>query len=222
MSPRSDRILISETSIYASPSLLPSTLPTSHSFPGLQKQGGSLDRHNHQYLALSSPSIPRVARSSSSSSTTGARPKLGSKKDVWIIEFSDVILECQRVGTTNLPTSIIDQSNVFSSSPSKRKKKSKGISLGSERNLYKFNRVVRWIEIEGNGSQSQSTRRSSSLSAFEGIEPMSGEEEAEGLDEDDEGAREGAASRMRYVSKQSVLNFLRNTDSDILRGQFYV
>ena len=197
MSPRSDRILISETSIFAPPSLVPSPpLPTSHSFPGLQKQGGSLDRHNHQYLPLSSSSIPRLARSSSSS-TTSARPKLGSKKDIWIIEFSDVVLECQRVGTTNLPTSIIDQSSVFSSSPSKRKKKSKGISLGSERNLYKFKRVVRWIDIQGSGSQTQSTRRRSSLSAFEGIESMTGEEEAEELDEEDEGARDGATSRMR-------------------------
>ncbi|EGG00331.1 uncharacterized protein MELLADRAFT_26699, partial [Melampsora larici-populina 98AG31] len=64
-------------------------------------------------------------------------PTMGSKRDVWLVVFSDVILRCQRVGVTRMSTS------TFSSS-SKDKKKTRRSLPGRERNLYKFIKIERW------------------------------------------------------------------------------
>lgn len=34
---------------------------------------------------------------------TAANPTLGGKKDLWLVAFNDVVLRCQRTGTTTLP-----------------------------------------------------------------------------------------------------------------------
>lgn len=34
---------------------------------------------------------------------TSANPTLGGKKDLWLVSFNDVVLRCQRTGTTTLP-----------------------------------------------------------------------------------------------------------------------
>ncbi|POW05397.1 hypothetical protein PSTT_09720 [Puccinia striiformis] len=64
------------------------------------------------------------------------QPTLGSKRDIWIVVFSDVVLRCQRVGVTRMSTSY----------PSWLKDKQKGKRLlpGQERNLYKFLKIERW------------------------------------------------------------------------------
>ncbi|KAH9825103.1 hypothetical protein DFH28DRAFT_1117269 [Melampsora americana] len=64
-------------------------------------------------------------------------PTMGSKRDVWLVVFSDVILRCQRVGVTRMST------NTFSSA-AKDKKKTRRSLPGRERNLYKFIKIERW------------------------------------------------------------------------------
>lgn len=60
-------------------------------------------------------------------------PSTGSKKDVWIIRLSDVVLKCQRTGVTSRPLGAI------------LKKDSKGKKYtGPKRNLYRFIGVDRW------------------------------------------------------------------------------
>ncbi|KAA1074053.1 hypothetical protein PGT21_011997 [Puccinia graminis f. sp. tritici] len=68
--------------------------------------------------------------------TESKQPTLGSKRDVWLVVFSDVVLRCQRVGVTRMSTSY----------PSWLKEKQKGKRLlpGQERNLYKFLKIERW------------------------------------------------------------------------------
>ncbi|OAV87424.1 hypothetical protein, variant [Puccinia triticina 1-1 BBBD Race 1] len=68
--------------------------------------------------------------------TESKQPTLGSKRDIWLVVFSDVVLRCQRVGVTRMSTSY----------PSWLKDKQKGKRLlpGQERNLYKFLKIERW------------------------------------------------------------------------------
>jgi hypothetical protein len=57
-------------------------------------------------------------------------PTIGSKKDLWLVHFSDVVLRCQRTGLTQ-PT----RSNV---------RAKRAGPLAAQRNLYTFVRVERW------------------------------------------------------------------------------
>lgn len=68
--------------------------------------------------------------------TDGKQPSMGSKRDIWLVVFSDVILRCQRVGVTRMSTS-------YPSIP-KDKQKSRRMLPVQERNLYKFIKIERW------------------------------------------------------------------------------
>lgn len=70
---------------------------------------------------------------------------MGSKKDLWLVVFNDVVLRCQRTGTTSLP--LVSSTNSRTNSLPEMQGKSKYATSGRRnshtkpRNLYKFIKV---------------------------------------------------------------------------------
>ena len=73
------------------------------------------------------------------------QPSVGSKRDVWLVSFTDVVIRCQRVGVTKLPlqnsVGIAGQSN----SPGKENYRRTILLTNKERNLYKFLKIDHWV-----------------------------------------------------------------------------
>lgn len=94
--PKASRQLIKEKPLFSPVS--PSTTPPSTG----SKPGSS---------SLAPPPDKKVAPKSSfrrfsdvlQPGGTSANPTLGGKKDLWLVSFNDVVLRCQRTGTTTLP-----------------------------------------------------------------------------------------------------------------------
>ncbi|PLW28131.1 hypothetical protein PCANC_23264 [Puccinia coronata f. sp. avenae] len=145
MVPQSDRLLMSEESVWqpvpgkekrtlsdaaegsrAVSPVSPRNIPS----PPVKKEKTTIDRLR---ILKGQKSFRRL---SDMVGTESKQPALGSKRDVWLVVFSDVVLRCQRVGVTRLSTSY----------PSWLKEKQKGKRLlpGQERNLYKFLKIERW------------------------------------------------------------------------------
>ena len=70
---------------------------------------------------------------------------IGGKKDLWLVVFNDVVLQCQRTGTTSLP--LVSPTNSRTTSLPELQGKAKYATLGRRgthtkpRNLYKFIKV---------------------------------------------------------------------------------
>ncbi|CCA66948.1 hypothetical protein PIIN_00786 [Serendipita indica DSM 11827] len=75
---------------------------------------------------------------------------LGSKRDLWLVVFNDVVLLCQRIGTTTLPlsTTANSRANSLGDGSSKPKYASTNAKRTSSqvrpRNLYRFLKVESW------------------------------------------------------------------------------
>ncbi|KAI0705815.1 hypothetical protein BC835DRAFT_1261000 [Cytidiella melzeri] len=73
---------------------------------------------------------------------------VGGKKDQWLVVFNDVVLRCQRTGTTSLPvsTSTNSRTNSMPELQGKAKYATTGRrnSQGKARNLYKFLKIETW------------------------------------------------------------------------------
>lgn len=149
MAPRSTRVLISETSVWDPPAT-----PMSSSTSTVSRRAVSdvashppvgLTSSHRNVSALSSHSnrsirrLSELVRSASTASTEKA-PGLGSKRDLWIIRFSDVTIRCARVGTTDIPGGF---------ARSKETGKGKIKKKGKQRNLYRFLRVEKWDHDPG-------------------------------------------------------------------------
>lgn len=84
-------------------------------------------------------SVPFQGRSSSN-------PTPGGKKDLWLVAFNDVVLRCQRTGTTILP--LVSSTTSRTTSLPEMQGKGKHATLGRRtlhtkpRNLYKFIKVL--------------------------------------------------------------------------------
>lgn len=84
-------------------------------------------------------------------SGSGGSSGIGGKKDLWLVAFNDVILRCQRTGTTCLPiasatSSTSSRTNSMPELQAKAKYSSNGrrASQGKPRNLYKFIKIETW------------------------------------------------------------------------------
>lgn len=70
---------------------------------------------------------------------------IGGKKDLWFVIFNDVVLQCQRTGTTSLP--LVSSTNSRTNSLPELQSKAKYATTGRRtsttkpRNLYKFVKV---------------------------------------------------------------------------------
>lgn len=79
------------------------------------------------------------------SDVLGTGSGMGGKKDLWLVVFNDVVLRCQRTGTTSLP--LVSGSNSRATSLPEMQGKSKYGTTGRRnshtkpRNLYKFLKV---------------------------------------------------------------------------------
>jgi len=79
------------------------------------------------------------------SDVLGTSSGVGGKKDLWLVVFNDVVLRCQRTGTTSLP--LVSGTNSRATSLPEMQGKSKYASTGRRnshtrpRNLYKFLKV---------------------------------------------------------------------------------
>lgn len=74
---------------------------------------------------------------------------LGSKRDLWLVVFNDVVLLCQRTGTTTLPlsTTTSSRSNSLPDGQGKGKHGTVGKRVSNQqrpRNLYRFLKVDTW------------------------------------------------------------------------------
>ena len=198
MAPRSSRILLEENSIWSS-----SDTPTPRrAVSDVASTGLSAARNLSSLSHNSGRSIRRLSdlvRSGSSSSVVkdGSMPKVGSKKDIWLIAFTDVVIRVQRTGVTTIPSSLSSSTtSPYSPQSSSRGQKKR---RGKERNLYRFLKVERWESRDMSGSYGR--RRSESLRA----RWRSGGGDDEVLEESSEDDDDDAESVMRYVFPSSLM-----------------
>lgn len=86
---------------------------------------------------------------------------VGGKKDLWLVVFNDVVLRCQRTGTTSLP--LVAVSNSRTNSLPELQGKAKYATTGRRgthtkpRNMYKFLKVSRPVAIIAHRSSNHIT-----------------------------------------------------------------
>lgn len=114
---------------------------------------------------------------STSKEKASKQPSTGSKRDIWLVKFSDVILRCRRIGVTRLPLSGSTGSSNGNGS----------IKLTHrDRNLYRFVQIDRWVQTDANGAPNQHIqeidrlRESQRATYQDAMEEDSDEEETEG------------------------------------------
>ncbi|KAG8913255.1 hypothetical protein FRC00_002787 [Tulasnella sp. 408] len=128
---------------------------------------------------------------------SGGKNGVGGKNDLWLVRFNDVVLRCQRTGTTSLPLVTGPASSRTNSMPDLGAGKAKYATTGRRasqlkpRNLYKFLKIETWVI--GNAPKSRpgmvsmediSRSRSSGIVAIEPVK--SGEtDDEDGNDSDD-------------------------------------
>lgn len=88
----------------------------------------------------------------------GASSGVGGKKDLWLVIFNDVVLRCQRTGTTSLPLASATSMNSRATSlPDLQGSKSKFATASRRnshtkpRNLYKFLKIETWAMAGDDG-----------------------------------------------------------------------
>ncbi|KAG8948276.1 hypothetical protein FRC04_009914 [Tulasnella sp. 424] len=115
---------------------------------------------------------------------TGGKNGVGGKHDLWLVRFNDVVLRCQRTGTTSLPLATGPANSRTSSMPDLGAGKAKYATTGRRasqlkpRNLYKFIKA-RMVSMED-----ISRSRSSGVVAIEPVKSGDTDDE-DGNDSDD-------------------------------------
>lgn len=119
MAPRSERLLVEEVPL--------------HGRPGPQARSIS-DATSSLPLSKPKKTTRRLSdfMTSDSKEKESKQPSVGSKRDIWLIYLTDVVIRCQRTGVTHHP---------IGGSVSPVKKNSKD---SKKRNLYKFIQVEKW------------------------------------------------------------------------------
>jgi hypothetical protein len=120
MGPRSDRLLMEETQVWTPPG-------NRRTFSDAGRSSVTPDGQLKEKRS--------IHRLSDLMSSDNKQPALGSKRDIWLVVFSDVVIRCQRTGVTDLPMGSLG----FGTGRDKSKWK-KGIRP-RQRNLYKFVKV---------------------------------------------------------------------------------
>jgi hypothetical protein len=124
---------------------------------------------------------------------------VGGKKDMWLVVFNDVVLRCQRTGTTSLPLGSAQASRANSLPELQGKSKyattGRRNSTARPRNLYKFIKIENWTlgnsvqPREGVVSMEEVVRSRAQIhSAVQQqprIVPMPDDDEDGGIDSDD-------------------------------------
>ena len=143
-------------------------------------------------------------------SSPSKAPNMGSKKDLWLVRFSDVEIKCQRVGVTALPMvssaalttssgevnspDLVDAEVDFARRSKESKERLKALRnttlRAKTRNLYRFISVVAWRNAARQSGAGQDEGGLEGLPTSHEVEEED-EEDEEGGDSSDE---DGAAS----------------------------
>ncbi|CAK5277721.1 unnamed protein product [Mycena citricolor] len=119
---------------------------------------------------------------------------IGGKKDMWFVVFNDVVLQCQRTGTTSLP--LVSATYSRTNSMPELQGRSKYATTGRRnshtkpRNLYKFVKIETWaigdvVQPREGVVSMEDVARSRAQMQQPRIVPMPDEEEEENTDSDD-------------------------------------
>ncbi|KAG9094234.1 hypothetical protein FS749_012850 [Ceratobasidium sp. UAMH 11750] len=74
----------------------------------------------------------------------GSNNGVGGKKDLWLVSFNDVVLRCQRVGTTTLPLVSGGSTKLPEAKADKYATVGRRAAQGRPRNMYKFVKIEMW------------------------------------------------------------------------------
>ena len=136
MIPRTNRILISEKAMWAAHAPGISAARRTFSDPGGDLETSGDAQADAAYTRKSLRRLSDLVGGESNKRKQLKTPSIGSKRDVWQIAFTDVMIRCQRVGVTKLPLGTAQLARV----------NQKGVSImARERNLYKFLKVDHWV-----------------------------------------------------------------------------
>ncbi|KDQ18028.1 hypothetical protein BOTBODRAFT_171718 [Botryobasidium botryosum FD-172 SS1] len=130
--PKATRVLVDERPLDETPAepSKPPVAPMRSPSPRVIRQKGSLKRF-------------------SDSLQPGSSSGVGSKKDLWLVTFNDVVLRCQRTGVTTLPAGSQGTGRTNSLPEMKGRAKYYNSNRRSvhtkPRNLYKFIKIETWI-----------------------------------------------------------------------------
>lgn len=154
LSPRADRLLVSEAAMWSL-----STTGDSAVAAGRRTFSDASRRVDDNQIHSATSSKNKAVRRLSDMTGIGGghhqndgsekkkkQPSIGSKRDVWLVTFTDVVIRCQRVGVTNLPMqSSLSGGPGYSPISNKENHRRTVLLSARERNLYKFQKVDRWI-----------------------------------------------------------------------------
>lgn len=129
----------------APPASAPSTPPSAGTKAGQSLSPASASKAVHQKSSFRR--LSDVLQPGGSASN----PTVGGKKDIWLVVFSDVVLRCQRTGTTTLPLASSTASRSHSLPEMQGKGKYSTVGRRSlhtkPRNLYKLIKVTKFQPV---------------------------------------------------------------------------
>ncbi|KAF8969998.1 hypothetical protein BDZ97DRAFT_1902375 [Flammula alnicola] len=130
---------------------------------------------------------------------------IGGKKDLWFVIFNDVVLQCQRTGTTSLP--LVASTNSRTNSMPELQGKAKYATTGRRnsatkpRNMYKFIKIETWAigdvlqPREGVVSMDDMNKlRAQALSSQPRIVPLPDDDERENAEDSDDSDKKSKMS----------------------------
>lgn len=174
MAPRSERLLIEE-------------VPLWQARPGPQSRSVS-DATSSAPLSKPKKATRRLSdfmTTDSGKEKETKQPSVGSKRDIWLIYLTDVVIRCQRTGVTQHPI------GAMTVSPGKKNSKD-----AKKRNLYKFIQVERWEMRDMVTSQKGGMVSMEEVAKYR-HSVTSSNDDAEHIAEEEGGL--GGRSRMSYV-----------------------
>ena len=155
MMPRAERLLVSEVAMWTTTSAgIAAARRTfsdaSRDLKSIEEVQAESKKEKHEKEKHASRRLSDFVPGQAEKQKQKKQPSVGSKRDVWLVTFSDVVIRCQRVGVTKLPMGL----QHYSAKDSGKKY----VSLArQERNLYKFLKIDHW-------NMAEQTRRSGVVS----------------------------------------------------------
>lgn len=149
LSPRSDRLLISEAAMWSLSTTGNSTVAAGRRT--FSDAARTVDDAHARTAKSKTKATRRLSdmtgmgnKDDSAGDKKKKQPSIGSKRDVWLVTFTDVVIRCQRVGVTNLSMqNTLDTGKTPSTDIKDTRRRT--ILLSRERNLYKFLKIDHWI-----------------------------------------------------------------------------
>lgn len=187
MLPRSDRILLEEEPLWKPPHSRRSVSDAARNArSNAVEDPGMLSDSGHRKPQKPSKSNRRLSDMMSAMDRDKKEPSIGSKRDIWLIRLSDVIIRCHRIGITRLPLGAV---NSMRDANKYNDKKNSGNS--TSRNLYQFLQVERW-QVSSNSFLDERSANLASLRQFDAAGTVEADKENEAA------VKHGGISRMSF------------------------